>query len=365
MRKVVVSMLVITGLFLGWAAADVQAFQVITEEMMEKEIVTETDFIKTADNFIILFDTSSSANEMVPGTSISRIQATKNLLKEGNARLPDLGYMAGIYIYTTEKPGDKLHEVYPMQPYNRDTFAAAIDQLPDEGKGPTMMQRGLSGLREVVAGLDGKTSILMFTDGTYNKNRGGTKRPLQIAQEIVKDKDVCFYLISSAAEEAEKALLTAVTKINACSRVIPLTAFIDNPNYVSGALFIVKTTAYERLVPVTEVVGVEVGDVLFDFNSAVLRSEYNAKLDELAGFLKNNPDTYAVAAGFTDSVGNEEYNLALSQQRAASVRSYLVNAGVDEDQIVDLWFGELNPVGDNMTEEGRQLNRRVEVVVGK
>ena len=362
MKKALFTLIALACLVSVWATTDAQAFQIITSEMMEKEIVTETDLIKTADNFIILFDASSSANEMVPGKSISRIQATKDLLKERVAQLPDLGYTAGLYIYTT--PSGKYQEVYAMQAFKPDAFAAAIDQLPVEGKGPTMMQKGLSSLRDVVAGLSGKTVVFMFTDGTYNRVRG-TKKPLQIAQEIVKDKDVCFYLISSADEQAEKQVVNAVTQINSCSRVIPLATFLDNPQYTSGALFIVRTTAYERLIPTTEVVGVVADDMLFDFNSSDIRGEYNEKLAILGDYLQKNPAAFVVAAGFTDSVGSEEYNLWLSERRASRVKDYLVNKfNIDMDRIVTQWYGELNPAADNATEEGRQLNRRVEIAVG-
>ena len=72
-----------------------------------------------------------------------------------------------------------------------------------------------------------------------------------------------------------------------------------------------------------------------------------------------------VAAGFTDSQGDEEYNLWLSERRAASVKDYLVNKfSIDMDRIVTLWYGELNPAADNATEEGQQINRRVEIAVG-
>ena len=362
MKKALFALIALACLLSVWTATEAQAFQIVTREMMEKEIVTETDLIKTADNFIILFDASSSANEMVPGKSISRIQATKDLLKERVAQLPDLGYTAGLYIYTT--PSGKYQEVYGMQAFKPDAFAAAIDQLPTEGKGPTMMQKGLSSLRDVVAGLSGKTVVFMFTDGTYNRVRG-TKKPLQIAQEIVKDKDVCFYLIESSDEQAQKQVVAAVAQINSCSRAIPLATFLDDPNYVSGALFIVKTTAYERLIPVTAVVGVDYENLLFDYDSSVIRSEYNDNLDMLGAFLQKNPDAYVVAAGFTDSQGDEEYNLWLSERRAASVKDYLVNKfSIDMDRVVTQWYGELNPATDNATEEGRQLNRRVEVAVG-
>ena len=154
-------------------------------------------------------------------------------------------------------------------------------------------------------------------------------------------------------------------RASTCSRVIPLTAFMDNPLYLSGALFTVKTSSYVRLKPTTQVVGVVADNMLFDYNSPAIRSEYNEKLDMLGDYLQKNPDAYVVAGGFADSTGEEEYNLALSERRAASVKDYLVNTfSIDANRIVTLWFGELNPVADNATDEGRQLNRRVEIAVG-
>ncbi len=362
MKKTVVAILAFACLVPLWAFTNVQAFEIITRDMVEKEVVTKTDLIKTVDNFIILFDTSGSTNEMVPGRNVSKIQAAKAMLKERNEWFPELGQQAGLYIYTNRLK--KLDPVFPMQVYNRDRFGAAIDRLPDEGSGPTMMVWGLSGLRDVFSGLSGKTAVIMFTDGTLTESNK-SKRPYQIAQENARDNDVCFYLVSSATADRETKVVEAVSKINSCSRVIPLTQFLDNPLYLTGALFTVKTTAYERLTPVTQVVGVVANDMLFDYNSSAIRSEYNEKLDMLGDYLQKNPDAYVVAGGFADSTGEEEYNLALSERRAASVKDYLVNTfSVDADRIVTLWFGELNPVADNATDEGRQLNRRVEIAVG-
>jgi OmpA-OmpF porin, OOP family len=365
MKKSIFTIFAIACLVCVWTITDALAFRIVTREMVEREVVTETDLIRNVDNFIVLFDTSSSTNEMVPGKSISKIQATKNLLKERNAWLPELGYQAGLYNYTNEKTlTGTLEEIYPVQPYERAGFAVAIDKLPEKGSGPTMLQAGFRSLRKVLAGLSGRTAVIMFTDGTINLVRG-PKRPLQIAQEIAGANDVCFYLVSSATDAANAKLLEAVGKINACSRVVPLADFLDNPHYIGGALYTVKTTSYERLVPTTQVVGAVADDMLFDFDSAAIRGEYNAKLDAVGRYLQSNPDAYAVAAGFTDSVGTEEYNLALSERRTASVKAYLVdNHNIDSDRIVRLWFGNFNPVADNATQEGRQRNRRVEMAVG-
>ena len=364
MKKGIFCMLAIAALLVVWTTSPLQAFQVITQEMMEKEMVTTTDLIRNVDNFIVLFDTSSSANSMLPGRNVSRIQATKNLLKERNAWLPDLGYQAGLYDYTNDMTlTGTLKEIYPVQPYERNSFAAAIDKLPDTGSGPTMLQAGLSSLRGVLAPLSGKTAVILFTDGSATRVRG-PKSALQIAQEIAKDNDVCFYLVSSASDDVNAQLLETVSKVNACSRVVPLDAFLDNPTYIGGALFTVKTTSYARLVPVTQVVGAKVENILFDLGSDQLRSEYSMKLDQLIDFMKTNPDAYVVAAGYACSLGDEEYNLALSQRRAESVKSALTHAGIAEDRVVTLWFGELNPVASNDTEEGRRQNRRVEIAIG-
>lgn len=360
-RNAYVSAVVIC-LAVVWTVADAHAFWVVTRDLLEEEKVTETDLIRTVDNFIILLDTSGSANKMVSGKSVSRIQAVKTMLKERNTWFPELGHKAGIYVYTNRFK--KLDPIIPMQVYNRNDFAAAIDRLPDEGSGPTLMQWGLIGLKEVLSGLSGKTAIVMLSDGAFTESNI-RELPYQIAQEIARDHDVCFYLVSSASEERNAKMIEAVSKINACSRVVPLVQFLDNPHYLSGALYTIKTTSYTRLRPTTQVVGFIAEDMLFDFDSPAIRDTYYEKIGILGAFLQNNPDGYVVAGGYTDSVGDPEYNLALSERRVESFKQHLVDQfNIDPNRIVTLWFGEDYSVADNGTAEGRQLNRRVQMVIG-
>jgi OOP family OmpA-OmpF porin len=72
---------------------------------------------------------------------------------------------------------------------------------------------------------------------------------------------------------------------------------------------------------------------------------------------------FATVAGYTDSVGSDEYNLKLSQDRANSVKQYIVSRGAPGNRINPVGYGEQNPIADNGTEEGRALNRRVEFQV--
>jgi outer membrane protein OmpA-like peptidoglycan-associated protein len=102
-------------------------------------------------------------------------------------------------------------------------------------------------------------------------------------------------------------------------------------------------------------------DVLFDFNSSALRAESRTTLRELADNFEQYPDNVIVVEGHTDSVGTEEYNQKLSEQRASNVADYLIDNGVRSSNVTVYGYGELRPKSSNETAEGRQLNRRVEI----
>ena len=102
--------------------------------------------------------------------------------------------------------------------------------------------------------------------------------------------------------------------------------------------------------------------VNFDNDSAKLRPESTAVLDNAAATLKEWGEVKVEVAGHTDSTSSDEYNLSLSQRRAETVRAYLIDKGVAADRLTAKGYGEANPVADNATEEGRFKNRRVELV---
>lgn len=103
--------------------------------------------------------------------------------------------------------------------------------------------------------------------------------------------------------------------------------------------------------------------LLFDFDSYALRSETRLNLDKLAKSLKEYDDTELNILGHTDSDGTAQYNKTLSQNRARSVVDYLSAQGVARARLNLIGYGESDPVATNETDEGRQLNRRVEVVI--
>ncbi len=108
-----------------------------------------------------------------------------------------------------------------------------------------------------------------------------------------------------------------------------------------------------------------IDDVLFDFEEATLHQNASGTMKKAADYLKENPQRIAVVEGHTDHTGPESFNLALSKARSQSVKDALMSYGVAESRIKTIGFGETQPVADNNTLEGRQSNRRVEVIFEK
>jgi outer membrane protein OmpA-like peptidoglycan-associated protein len=108
---------------------------------------------------------------------------------------------------------------------------------------------------------------------------------------------------------------------------------------------------------------VNMSDVLFDTAKYSLKPGAREKLAKISGILLAYPGLRLDVEGHTDSVGTEDYNQELSENRAASVRDFLVTQGVSRDTIASAGFGETTPVATNDTAAGRQQNRRVELVV--
>lgn len=108
---------------------------------------------------------------------------------------------------------------------------------------------------------------------------------------------------------------------------------------------------------------VNLSDVLFDFNKATLRPGAREKLAKISGIVLAHPGLKTQAEGHADAIGSDQYNQRLSERRAESVRSFLVQQGIGADAVAAAGFGESRPVATNGTAEGRQQNRRVELVV--
>ena len=108
---------------------------------------------------------------------------------------------------------------------------------------------------------------------------------------------------------------------------------------------------------------VEIFDIFFSFNSDEIRKESEPRLNDIAAVLKRHPDWKLKVEGHTDSLAADDYNLKLSQRRAAAVKNALVTRyAIDAARLIPEGFGETKPRASNDTMAGRARNRRVELV---
>nr|WP_242478772.1 OmpA family protein [Hymenobacter sp. CCM 8763] len=100
--------------------------------------------------------------------------------------------------------------------------------------------------------------------------------------------------------------------------------------------------------------------IQFEFNKAALKPSSYPTLDALSKIMQDYPDYFLSISAHADSKGEDNYNLRLSDDRAASARAYMLSKGVPADRIVSKGYGEAKPIASNTTDAGRALNRRVE-----
>jgi outer membrane protein OmpA-like peptidoglycan-associated protein len=102
-------------------------------------------------------------------------------------------------------------------------------------------------------------------------------------------------------------------------------------------------------------------NVFYEFDSWNITKESFSELNKLSKLLSDNKDVIVEIGGYTDAIGADAYNLDLSGKRAKSVMAYLVGKGIKPERLKSKGYGATSPIGDNVTNDGRKLNRRTEI----
>jgi outer membrane protein OmpA-like peptidoglycan-associated protein len=165
--------------------------------------------------------------------------------------------------------------------------------------------------------------------------------------------------LEARSREVDKAQAqTNAAKMQANAASQEAAAATEQASRLQAQIDQLKATPTDRGLVLT------LGDVLFDTGKSELNSGASRKLDQLAQFLSEHKDRRVQIDGFTDSVGSDSYNRELSQRRANAVKNALLTRGIDSTRINTEGYGKAFPVANNAESSGRQLNRRVEVVIG-
>jgi OOP family OmpA-OmpF porin len=148
-------------------------------------------------------------------------------------------------------------------------------------------------------------------------------------------------------------------------------AYADKHASVSDNFDLTTVAEYKEITRDLYLVPIEVGstvrlnNIFFDVGKATLRPESYSELDRLGGLMVQNPKMQIELSGHTDNVGSDDSNMKLSEDRAKTVTEYLITLGIATNRVIAKGYGETKPVTSNDTEDGRQMNRRVEFTILK
>lgn len=173
--------------------------------------------------------------------------------------------------------------------------------------------------------------------------------------------------LNARTREADRARADAMTAqaANAAQQIATTEARSEAEASRQQAAALQQQLADLQAKPTDRGLVLTLGDTLFATGKSDLRAGASANLDRLGDFLAEYPDRTATIEGFTDSMGSEDSNMALSERRADSVKRYLVRRGVESQRLSSFGRGENAPVADNESTAGRQQNRRVEVIISQ
>lgn len=207
--------------------------------------------------------------------------------------------------------------------------------------------------------------VVLVSGNVYNAK---TKQPLSasLVYETLPDGEEAGNGISSPSDGAFKIVLPYDKNYSIRATADHFFAISENLNLDS----LIKAGYKEihkdlYLVPIEVGQVVRLNNVFFDFDKWDLRPESYIELNRVVKLLMDNPAIEIEMSAHTDSRGSDEYNFTLSDNRAKSVMEYIVSKGIDASRITSHGYGETKPVATNDTDEGRQLNRRVEFKILK
>ncbi len=192
-----------------------------------------------------------------------------------------------------------------------------------------------------------------------------TQEPLKARFELITQEDETIIMESYSSREDGEFLVSIPTNNNYVLNVSKEGYLFYSDNFeMKGEHAITEPFSKDiPLKPIKEGEKIVLRNVFYELDSYELKKESRVELNKLYDLLTNNPEMDIEISGHTDSIGTNEYNITLSENRAKSVYKYLINKGIDENRLTYKGYGETEPVAPNDTPEGRALNRRTEIKV--
>ncbi len=333
---------------------------------MALPLVASAEMVRKVDNFIVFMDQSGSMAYAKAQAGHQKLDYAIDDVKRFDQATPELGYTSSVYMFAPYK------EIEGAAPYQNGVLVSAVDKISPPFNTFTTMGDGLADLDPVIGKLEGKTAVIMFTDGASNQGVD----PVFAAKDIYYkySPGICIHVVSYADTPEGQQVIDGIRNLSGC------TVAADHESLASDAAMaqFAKDVLYEEVMPAPKPMApapapaptppppavekeVITFNLLFDFDKSDIKPEFVPQLEQAKVILEEDPSAEFDVAGHTDWTGTEEYNQGLSERRAASVKGWLVDHGVDGSRLHTVGYGELQPKYDNTTRDGRRLNRRVEL----
>ncbi len=309
------------------------------------------------DNFILFVDYSGSMAMTSEAFKGVKIKLAKELATKMTADIPELGYTSGVNTFAPF--GTQLAPAT----FSKSAVTGALGKIDTNydiyGRN-TPMGMGLNDLDATLSKLSGKTALIIFTDGDSNY---GTDPVAEAKALYAKYPNrLCIHIVSYADNARGKMVVDEIRALSRCT-VVGDPMALANPaalkQYVRDVFYDVEADAPRSLAPACETI--TLGNLNFATAKYAITPEMEPALNQALTVLKDSSCSQFIIEGHTDSVGGEAYNQKLSENRANSVVKWLTARGLDSSKLVSKGMGKLAPKFDNKTEEGRRLNRRVEI----
>ncbi len=300
---------------------------------------------KKINSFDFVVDYSGSMMMQNKQLKQDKVIVAKNVLQRINSAIPALDYNGGLHTITPNGV------IIPQGPWDRAAMSAGIDKLKSGfqifGR-MTGMGTGLQKYEPFISSMQTPSAIILVTDG--DNNRG--VNVVDVARQLyANQRDLTIHIVSLADNAKGEAIIKELAALNPDTIV------------VRGEELATSDAAVERFVLAVFCKDEDVivlRGVHFAFDSYALDSKAQGILDEAATLIKANPNKHVVLTGWTDYIGSDAYNMVLSQNRANAVKKYLEKQGIPASRMTAIGRGKSFKY-DNHTEEGRYMNRRVEI----
>ena len=321
--------------------------------------VVGAEMVKKADNFIVVLDQSGSMAQAKAKPGEQKLDKAIAAVKRLDQAVPELGYTSSVSLFAPYKT------VSQPATYKTGSIGSAAESFKPAFNSFTTLGDGLTAIAPATAG---KTSLIMYTDGVWNKGVD----PVAAAKNLYsQNSDLCIHVVSYADTPEGQQTIDAIKALSGCSVVVDAKSLESDAAMAQFA----KDVLYEERKPAPKPapkvapapapapVAKEIitFNLLFDFDKSNIKDEMVSVLEEVKMILNDDMSTDFVLSGHTDTSGPEAYNQGLSERRAASVEKWLTDNGVAASRLEAVGFGETRAKYNNDTRDGRKLNRRVEL----